>query len=90
MGEILTLQQDMILKKAAKLVKAGTPEQKKKAAMATKLIVTSRDVESIKADRKVLQPAEYTVRAEAMIAARRLVGGVEIEVVQDMKAGKKK
>ena len=76
MGEILTLQQDMILKKAAKLVKTGTGEQKKKAPIATKLIVTSRDVESIKADRKVLQPSEYTVRAEAMIAARRLVGGV--------------
>jgi hypothetical protein len=38
----------------------------------------------------VLQPSEYRVRAEAMVAARRLVGGVEIEVVHDMKAGKKK
>ncbi len=43
-----------------------------------------------RASKHVLQPAEYRVRANAMVAARRLVGGVEIEVAHDMNVGKTK
>ena len=55
------------------------------------LIETSKNLGSICKSSKVLHPPDYTVRAEAMVRARRLVGGVEIEVVQDMKkdSGKK-
>jgi hypothetical protein len=87
---ILGLQQGMILRKAGALLKAGSAARKKKAALAKKLIETSQNLDSAKQSPKVLQPSEYRVRAEAMVAARRLVGGVEIEVVHDMKAGKKK
>jgi hypothetical protein len=76
----------MILKKARRLMKAGN----RKAALAKTLIETSQNLDSARTSPKVLQPSEYRVRAEAMVAARRLVGGVEIEVVHDMKAGKKK
>lgn len=90
MKEILTLQQNLILKKARYLRQKGNIAQKKAAVAAETLIRRSRDVTSIKSADKVLQPAEYTVRAEMMIEARRLIGGVEIEVTEDMRAGKGK
>jgi len=86
---ILTLQQRLILKKAAHLEKTGTAAQKKAAKLATTLIKKSQDVSSINPADKVLLPSEYTVRAEMMVEARQLVGGVEIEVTQDMKVKKK-
>jgi hypothetical protein len=76
---ILGLQQAMILKKAK--------EQGNKLAI--KFIETSQNLDSARQSPKVLQPSEYRVRADAMVAARRLVGGVEIEVVRDMKGGRK-
>ena len=85
---MLTLQQDLILKKAKELAAAGTKQQKRDAATAANLIEASRNVDSVKATKSMLFPSDYTVRAEALAAARRLVGGIEIEVVEDMKAGK--
>jgi hypothetical protein len=82
---ILSLQQGLILKKSAHLSKAGTRAQKKAAASAATLIKRSRDVSSINPSSKVLPPSEYTARAEMMVEARRLVGGVDIEVTEDMK-----
>ncbi len=82
MNEILTLQQDLILKKAEQLLTSGTDEEKTKAAKAKGLIEHSRNIESIKqASDKILYPADYTIRADAMVEARRLVGGVLIEKV---------
>lgn len=76
---ILGFQQALILKKA----------RKQGNKLAIRLIETSQNLDSAKQSPKVLQPSEYRVRAGAMVAARRLVGGVEIEVVQDMKGGTK-
>jgi len=87
--EILTLQQDMILKKADFLQKKGATARKRTAKIAASLIRRSQDVSSINPKDKVLQPAEYTVRAEMMVEARRLVGGVQIEVTEDMNVKKK-
>jgi alpha-amylase/alpha-mannosidase (GH57 family) len=85
MDAILSLQQKLVMKKARKLAKGGSAAQKKAASKAMKLIRASRKTDNLAKDSKVLQPAEYTVRAEMLIDARRLVGGVEIEVVNDMK-----
>ena len=87
--EILSLQQALILKKAEFLQKKGTAAQKKAAKVAATLIVRSQDVSSINPKAKVLLPSEYTVRAEMMVAARQLVGGVQIEVTEDMNVKKK-
>ena len=52
--------------------------KKKNASLAIELIKRSRDVSTIPADTKVLFPAEYEVRADALIKARQLVGGVVV------------
>ena len=58
----------------------GTDEDKKNAKQAIKLIETSRNLDSIEsASDKVLYPSDYEVRANALISARRLVGGVVLE-----------
>ena len=87
---ILGLQQAIILKKAKQLLKTGTKQQKHKATLAKTLIETAQNLDSARASQGVLQPSEYRVRADAMVAARQLVGSVEIEVVHDMKAGRRK
>ena len=84
---ILGLQQAMILKKAGHLMESGTENEKRNAVLARRLIETAQNLDSASVSREVLQPSEYRVRADAMVAARRLVGGVEIEVVHEMKAG---
>ncbi len=82
MLKILTIQQDLVLDKAEKLMKEGSDEEKAKAKTAKNLILASRDLDSVKAASEVLlYPAEYTIRAEALIEARRLVGGVVLEQV---------
>ena len=86
LAEVLTLQQDLILKKAKKLAASNTKRHQRDALTAATLIHTSRNVDSVKATKSVLSPSDYAVRASALVAARRLVGGVEIEVVEDMKA----
>ena len=85
--EILTIQQDLVLGKVQQLLSSGSDEEKKNAAIAKGMIEKSRDYSSISnAGVKVLYPAEYTIRAEALAEARRLVGGIEIEKVsQSMK-----
>lgn len=82
---ILSRQQNLIQKKSAHLQTSGTAAQKKAAAIAATLIKKSRAVSSIKRSEKVLLPSEYAVRAEMMVEARRLVGGVDIEITEDMK-----
>ncbi len=82
-NEILTIQQNLIIDKANKLMVSSNTEEKKKAAQAIALIEKSRDLTSIeKSDKNLLYPAEYKVRADALVEARRLVGGVVLEDVK--------
>jgi hypothetical protein len=76
MKEIFTMQQDLVLEKAQKLVKNGNVRQKKNAALAREIIKRSRDMSSVPPGTRVLYPSEYEVRAEALIEARKLVGGI--------------
>jgi hypothetical protein len=78
MKEIFTMQQDLVLEKAGKLLKSGNAKQKKNAAFAKELIKRSRDVSSVPPGMKVLYPSEYEVRADALIQARQLVGGIVV------------
>jgi hypothetical protein len=87
---ILGPQQRLILEKAGRLVRSGSARQRRDGALAKKLIVTSRNLDSARVSRRVLQPSEYRVRADAMVAARGLVGGVDIERVEDMKSKRRK
>ena len=82
MKKILTMQQDLILAKAETLLASGTEEEKKNAQSAIRLITASRNLDSVKAASEVLlYPAEYAIRANALMQARRLVGGVVLEKV---------
>jgi hypothetical protein len=77
---ILWPQQDLVLAKAAKLLETGSDDEKADARRATELIETARNLDSLVAGgTRILHPAEYTVRADALVEARRLVGGVVIE-----------
>jgi alpha-amylase/alpha-mannosidase (GH57 family) len=88
--EILGMQQDMVAAKAAKLVRSGPKEQKAKARRAAILVAKTRDVRAIRASKTpFLQPSEYRVRADSLVEARRLVGGVLIEKADLSMAQKK-
>lgn len=79
--EILSIQQNLVLDKAKTMLN-GSEEDKKNAEHAIYLIESSNNLDSItSASDKVLYPSDYEVRANALIAARRLVGGVELEKV---------
>jgi len=75
---IFTMQQDLVLEKAEALLKTGTAQEKKDAAFAKDLILRSRDTSSVPPGTKVLYPSEYETRANALITARQLVGGVVV------------
>lgn len=76
--EILTLQCGLIAKKADQLLSKGTLEERAEAALAHQWLAVALECKSLRGA-KTLQSGEYTVRANAMIEARRLVGGVMIE-----------
>jgi hypothetical protein len=78
LGEIIDLQGELILKKARLLQQTGSEEEKADAIVAEKLIAVAMEKESLRGC-KTLGSGEYTVRADAMAEARRLVGGVVIE-----------
>lgn len=80
--EILTTQQDLIIDKAEKLIENGSHEEKVNAVIAKGIIDKSRNYASIAGNNtKILYASEYTIRAEALAQARRLVGGIKIEDV---------
>jgi hypothetical protein len=80
--EILAPQRALVLEKAEALLACGNAEEKARAARARILVQKSRDVSALRRyGCKVLYPSEYRVRAEALVEARRLVGGVLIEKV---------
>ena len=60
------------------VLKSGSAQEKKDAAFASELILRSRDTSGIEPGTKVLYPSEYEVRADALILARQLVGGVVV------------
>lgn len=76
MEAIFTMQQDLVLEKAESLIASGSGEDKKNGSFAKELILRSRDTSGIAPGTKVLYPAEYEVRADALILARQLVGGI--------------
>ena len=78
--EVLALQQHLVLEKAEALLATGGPDEKVRAMRARTLIRSSQDVSSLYAHGgKVLAPSDYRIRAEMLVEARRLVGGVPIE-----------
>jgi len=78
--EILTPQQQLILSKAETMLASGSAEEKARAARARSLCLKSQDISSVRdSGIRILYPSEYRVRAEALMEARRLVGGVLIE-----------
>lgn len=80
--EILGPQQALILAKAQTLAASEDPEDAGAGRLAAALIDRSRDVSSIEASGgRILYADEYRVRADALVEARRLVGGIEIEKV---------
>jgi hypothetical protein len=78
--EILGPQQQLILKKAEAWLATGSAEEKARAARARMLVQRSQEVDSL-GSLTVLYPSDYSLRAEALVEARRLVGGVQIEKV---------
>ena len=76
--EILGPQQQLILAKAEAWLATGSAIQKARAARARMLIQRSQAADSLHF-LTVLYPSDYSLRAEALIEARRLVGGVCIE-----------
>jgi len=79
---ILGPQQDLVAAKAQSMSASDDAEEREKGRRALQMIDASRDVRRLEASGvKILYPAEYTVRAQSLIEARRLVGGVEIEKV---------
>ena len=74
------MQQDLILDKAINMSQSSDDEEKRNGIQAISLITKSRDIKELKSLAiKILYPAEYKIRADALVEARRLVGGVELE-----------
>ncbi len=77
------MQQALILKKAQRLLRRGDDAEKAAAGKAINLITRSQNVAPLKAaPGPVLYPSEYAARADSMVEARRLIGGVLIEKVE--------
>ncbi len=80
--EILAPQQQLVLEKARALSTSGDSEERARAEEAISMIEKSQDVSSVRASgARIPYPSEYQVRAEALVKARQLVGGVLIEKV---------
>jgi hypothetical protein len=77
---ILGIQQNMVLEKAKKMLSSKKANEVSRAKEAIALIESSMNVDELKNNRpSVLYPMEYKTRADALVKARRLVGGVLIE-----------
>jgi len=80
--EILTIQQDRVIAKANEILENGNEKEKADARLAKELVEKSRDLGSIiNSGVNILYSDEYRIRAELLVEARRLVGGVELEKV---------
>jgi len=77
--QILSMQVGLVEKKADMII-TGKNAKVEDALLAKELLKVCKDYTSLeKSNVKILYPSEYEVRANALIEARRLVGGVEIE-----------
>ncbi len=76
--EVLSLQADLIRRKAMEQRSSGSEEEKSAALLALELLNAATETASL-SGHTILSASDYTVRAEALIEARRLVGGIEIE-----------
>ncbi len=74
--DILSPQQKLILDKANIMIKSGNSTEQYNACLAKNLV---GNILTLMNNTRVLHPAEYTIRANALVAARKLVGGIEIE-----------
>ncbi len=80
--EILGPQQALVGAKAEALAGSDDPVESGDGRLAGALVKRSRDTSSIaNSGRKILYADEYRIRVNALVDARRLVGGVEIEKV---------
>ncbi len=80
LDSILSLQAKLIEEKANDLLKSANNQQKENTKLAKHLIKKCLDFSSVKnSGAKILYPSEYEIRANMLIEARRLIGGVEIE-----------
>ncbi len=80
LDNILSLQAKLIEQKGIHLLENGSEKEKSNAKLALKLIEKCLDFSSVaKSGEKILYPSEYECRANMLIEARRIVGGVEIE-----------
>ena len=87
---ILRYQQELIEKKARAILDGKEQGDAAAAREALELIAVSRDLTTVQGEgTKTLDPVEYLVRADFMVAARRLVGGVRLEDVDESEKGKK-
>ncbi|MHC4763430.1 MAG: hypothetical protein ACYS71_08725 [Planctomycetota bacterium] len=78
--EILAIQQQRILEKAEKMMTSSEPAEKVNGQRAKDMIKMTMDYSSIvQSGIKILFPAEYAIRANTLIAARKLVGGIKLE-----------
>lgn len=78
LAEILEPQSNLIAKKAEGMLASGSETEKKNAEVALQYLKVATEKKSLKGS-KILDAGQYTVRANAMVTARHLVGGVEIE-----------
>ena len=77
---VLEPQQELVLEKARELCASKNPEEAADGEYALRSIERARDYDSIvRTATPLLYPSEYGIRADALVAARRRVGGVEIE-----------
>jgi len=80
---ILGPQQELIRQKVQTFMASDSPDEQVRAQKALALLEISCDMENLSDQAKVLYPAEYTIRAEALVQARRLVGPIEIERIAE-------
>jgi hypothetical protein len=78
LSEIIDMQSKLILTKAEEVKSTGSEIEKSNALLAEQLLRVAMEKESL-VGQKTLGSGEYTVRANAMVEARRLVGGIIIE-----------
>ncbi|MHC4123020.1 MAG: glycoside hydrolase family 38 N-terminal domain-containing protein [Planctomycetota bacterium] len=86
LNKVLSIQQRLVLEKAEKMIGSNNTNDKLNGQKGKEIIIKSMDISSLKkSDKKILYPAEYKVRADALVEARRLVNGVVIEQLNKAK-----
>ena len=77
---ILGPQQTLVLEKCEIIARGEDENLKEKALKAKNLIFEAQNMDSLKIrNSKTLHPDEYEKRTNALVEARTLIGGIEIE-----------